>query len=136
MRQFTFILYFGMQLSLFGQGSNNDQKYDQEDLNFLFKQNKIEVFKFAFRSKKDTCLNVIVEEYILGKKTKTVDFYEQVKPVLEMLDEPFTNFFPLLTDTIDTMVRFYFKNTNNKIEITPLIGDIQSALIFNDSLAK
>jgi hypothetical protein len=136
MRQTFFILYFGLQITLFGQGANNDQKYDQADLNFLFKQNKIEVFKFDFRSKKDTCFNVIIEEYIMGKKTKTVDFYEQVKPALEMLDEPFTNFFPLLTDTSETRVRFYFKNTNNKIEITPLIGDIQSSFIFNDSLAR
>jgi hypothetical protein len=88
MKQLLTLIILGLQISVYSQGTNNEQKYDQKDLNFLFQQNKIEVFKFAFRSKKDTCLNVIVEEYISGKKTKTIDFYEKTKPVVEMLDEP------------------------------------------------
>jgi hypothetical protein len=136
MKQLLSLIFLVLQISVFSQGTNNEQKYDQKDLNFLFQQNKIEVFKFAFRSKKDTCFNVIVEEYISGKKTKTLDFFERTKPVVDMMDEPFSNFFPLLTDTSDTWVRFYFKNSPNRIEITPVIGDIQSPFIFNDSLVK
>jgi hypothetical protein len=56
--------------------------------------------------------------------------------VLEMLDEPFTNLFPLLRDTSDTWVRFYLKNAENEQEITPVIGDIQASFIFEETLIK
>src|SRR4051812_16587403 len=99
MRQILMLFCLALQILVLGQGANNEFKYDQTDLNFLFKQSKIEVFKFPFRSKKDTCLNVIIEEFISGKKTKTINFYDQIKPVVDMMDEPFANFLPLLKDT-------------------------------------
>jgi hypothetical protein len=136
MKRLFFIFSLRLTALMSAQGGDNNYKYDQQDLKFLFAENKIEVFKFPFRTKKDTSLNIILEEYINGKKAQTRNFYKEIKPTLELTQTPFKDVFPLLCDSADKWTRFYLKKVKRGVEFTPIIGDVISTFAFKLSGTK
>jgi hypothetical protein len=105
-----FCLLFAV--SCCAQGHNNDQKIDQQDLLFLFRQSKLTPFKFYFSSKSDSACNIIIEQYLNGQLIKTRNFYEETKKIVAMTDEPKSYYYPPLNGKAKPIVRLYFDQTN------------------------
>lgn len=122
---FTLFSYFS-----FAQGFNNDQKYDQKDLDFLFAKNGIEVFKFPFKSKIDSGLNIIIEEYVNHKLVKANNFYEDFMPMFTMFDEPLSFFFPKMNDSISQSLRFYVTRTPTGVKFSAKTSKIEREYSF------
>lgn len=112
MKYFSCIVLLFYNIQVNAQGLNNDKPIDQEDLKFLFDQNKLHPFKFFFTANTDSSINIIIEEYRLGKLSKSTNVYTQFKPMLSMSDEPFTYYFPKLNDTTKHWIRFYIDERN------------------------
>jgi hypothetical protein len=107
MKYFLSVVAFLYVVNLEAQGLNNDNPIDQQDLKFLFEQNKLQPFKFCFTSTSDSSINIIIEEYRMGKLSKTKNVFEQFKPILAMGDDPLSDYFPPLNDTMKHWIRFY-----------------------------
>lgn len=122
---FIFITAFS-----FGQGFNNDQKYDQQDLDFLFKKNGIEVFKFPFKSKIDSGINIIIEEYSNYKLIQTHNLYKDFMPMFKMLDEPISFFFPKMNDSIAQYLRFYLTKNSSGFKLSVKTSKIEREYSF------
>lgn len=123
-------LSFSVLLTLFyffsfAQGFNNDQKYDQKDLDFLFAKNGIEVFKFPFRSKIDSGLNIVIEEYVNHKISKVNNFYEDFMPMFKMFDEPISFFFPKMSDSTSQWLRFYVTKNSTGVKLSAKTSKIE-----------
>ena len=131
MRIFLTILTIVFSHTLFGQGFNNDQEYDKADLDFLFAKSGIEVFKFSFLSKLDSGLNIKIEEYTNHKLTRKIDFYNELKPIIAMGDEPLSFTFPKLSDSIKQTIRFYLTKTKDKLTATVKTDKIQTQYKFS-----
>jgi hypothetical protein len=112
------------------QGFNNDVAYDKLDLDYLFEKNGLKVFKFAFLSKLDSSLNIKVEEYKNGKRSRTIDWYQDFKPMLAMGDDPLTNLFPKLNDSIKLTTRFYLEQKKDTLFVDIKNNNISSNYTF------
>ena len=130
MRLTISFLFIILSLNSLSQGFNNDQKFDEEDLRFLFAKNGLEVFKFPFKSKVDSSLNIFIEEYNNHNLVKKFNFYNDFKPILSMGDEPANYFFPKLNDSSNQVIRFYLTKNANKLSLTVKTINIERAYNF------
>lgn len=128
----TSILAFVINSSS-AQGFNNDFSYDETDIKFLFKTIGIEVFKYPFLSSKKQSLNIVIEEYKKGKMVKQIDFFENFKPMLELLDEPPSYFFTPLNDSTNSWLRFYLTSSDSALVATIKTEKIEKQYKFNTS---
>lgn len=108
MKYIIFLLLLSGSFSSTGQGFNNDQEFDKEDLMVLFAHNKLIPFKFYFTAPDDSSCNIIVEQYLDGQLVRTENFYESTKNILSFSDEPFEYYYPPLNGTSKPIARLYF----------------------------
>ena len=81
----TIAVFCFFTVKLNAQGMNNDFEYDKEDFNMLFKELKINTFKFPIKQNSGQILDIIIEEYedkklinsisIIGDATKAFEQY-------------------------------------------------------------
>jgi hypothetical protein len=113
MKYVIILSFLFIEQQLHAQGFNNNYLIDQQDLLFLFQKNKIQPFKFPFTSSINNSVNILVEEYSNKNYIKSKNLFNDVKPLTQMGDEPFSYYFPSLDDTSQLWIRFYVDETNN-----------------------
>ncbi len=131
--QFLIVL---LSSSCFAQGFNNTQNFDDTDLRFLFSKNGIEAFKFPFTSTTKKSMNIVVEEYSNKQLKKTINFYDDFKPLMKFFDEPLSHFFPPLKDTIAQVVRLYLIKEKSKLSVTIKTSTIEREYKFTFKAEK
>jgi len=57
-RLIVFIVIYFSQIYCFGQGLSNDYKIDTEDINAIFKEQGIYIFKYPFKLKKGEYVSI------------------------------------------------------------------------------
>ncbi|TFF40315.1 hypothetical protein [Mucilaginibacter psychrotolerans] len=136
MKTILTIVFSIMTVCCLGQGFNNNEKYDQQDLEFLFAKSGIEVFKFPFKSKTNSALNIIIEEYVNGNLVGSNDFFEDFQPMFKLLDEPISFFFPPMNDSVSQHLRFYLTRTPGGIKISAKTSKIERQYTFRSKHIK
>jgi hypothetical protein len=91
----------------------------------------LQVYKFPFKSnEKNTYANVIIEQYLDGKLITSDNFYQAVKPILEMLDEPLESQIQKL-DTAEKWIRFYIHEKDTSVVLYTLNGKTRKPAPFS-----
>lgn len=128
---FLFISFFALVQTGKSQGLNNDYKIDHTDVSQAFELMGLEIYKFPFKSNEEnTYANVIIEHYIDGELITTDNFYQAVKPLLEMLDEPLESQIQKL-DTEEKWIRFYIHKKDTSFVLYTLNGKTKKPAPFS-----
>jgi hypothetical protein len=101
---------------LFGQGTNNDFKYDEKDFNNLFNELGITTFKFPIKQNTNQVLDFAIEEYINGKLISAKSIIDYTKDQFKQYGLDPINYFKAKKDSI-YLHRFYFIKRDTSLEI-------------------
>jgi hypothetical protein len=112
MRRFLLAGFVLITSHVYCQAFNNNNAIDQEDMKFLFEQNKLQPFKFSFHSVSDSSVNIIIQQYQNGKMVIEKNVFADFKSVIAMSDEPSDYYFPRLNDKTKHWQRFYIDEKN------------------------
>ncbi|MDO3695981.1 hypothetical protein QVZ41_14105 [Wenyingzhuangia sp. chi5] len=115
-----FIITLFMNITLFGQGTNNKYEIDSEDLKNVFEEQGIHIFKYPFKVDKGEYISISYEVYEKGKlqtrKNPIEDF--QIKQGIQI------NHHISRKDTI-AFHRFYFFEKNKSLIMEQVLPGIE-----------
>lgn len=113
------ILFLLFPLISSAQGLNNKAEYDQEDLANLFKQNKMEVYKFPVSS--DTTIKGYNYSFIYWNDTEneldTIDMFSSIKSQLPESTD-FSMFLAPINRDTQNLFRVYLTRLDTMIEVS------------------
>lgn len=138
-----FLIFLLIASTSFGQGTNNDFDFDNQDLKFLFSKLGYGVFKFPVKQSRDQIFDIIVEEYRDGQLSSR-------KTAIEITAEAFKDFGidakkyakPKMDSTMTDSVyfhRFYTERSDSILTVhvnthgitTPIKFDIKDLSVGN-----
>lgn len=117
------VLAFFIITDGYSQGLNNEYDIDNVDLVNAFETLGLEIYKFPVKSKEsDTYANIIIEKYVDGELVKSINFYEELKPLLAMLDEPLDQQITKLNKK-EKWLRFYLHKKDSVLSLISVNGN-------------
>lgn len=120
---FTF-LSIALISTSYSQGTNNDFRYDDEDLKFLFEKMGFGTFKFPVKQSKNQIFDIVIEEYREGVLTNRqtaieitneafkdygLDAKKYAKPIMDSTQVDSTYFHRFYIERSDSLLTLHVK---------------------------
>jgi hypothetical protein len=122
------LLIFPIWKKSFTQGLNNPFAIDQKDLYNLLTLQSMEVFKFPLKNKRPvTYVNCIIYQYEKGQLTDSINLYKNLEKTASLLGNDILPH----TSNKHTYIRFYFKKTDEALDLMIDLDGFQQTIRFD-----